>query len=57
MIGEDDERIDVILDNLSAYKDRAVRRWTRDNRAELCFTPTYISNVQMLRSLLGGGRP
>jgi hypothetical protein len=33
----------VILDNLFAHKGKAIRRWARQNRVELCFTPTYDS--------------
>jgi transposase len=36
----DGHQIYVILDNLSAHKGPAIRRWAKQNRVELCFTPT-----------------
>ncbi|MFC4330697.1 IS630 family transposase [Streptomyces andamanensis] len=33
----------VILDNLSAHKGADIRRWAKNNKVELCFTPTYPS--------------
>lgn len=33
----------VILDNLSAHKGSKIRRWARQNKVELCFTPTNAS--------------
>jgi DDE superfamily endonuclease len=39
----DGEMIYVILDNLSAHKGQAIRRWCATHHVELCFTPTYSS--------------
>ena len=36
-------RLFVIMDNLSANKTPAIRRWARRENAELCFTPTSAS--------------
>jgi transposase len=36
-------RLSVILDNLSANKTPAIRRWARRENVELCFTPTNAS--------------
>jgi hypothetical protein len=36
----DGQQIYVILDNLSANKTPAIRRWAERNKVELCFTPT-----------------
>ena len=33
----------VIMDNLSANKTPAIRRWAKKNKVELCFTPTSAS--------------
>ena len=49
----DGERIYVILDNLSAHKGRSVRQWARDNRVELCFTPTYSSWANLIEAHFG----
>ena len=49
----DGEWIYVILDNLSAHKGRAVRQWARDNRVELCFTPTYSSWANPIKAHFG----
>ena len=49
----DGERIYVILDNLSAHKGRSVRQWARDNRVELCFTPTYSSWANPIEAHFG----
>ena len=49
----DGEWIYVILDNLSAHKGRAVRHWARDNRVELCFTPTYSSWANPIEAHFG----
>ena len=43
----------MILDNLSAHKGRAVRQWARDNRVELCFTPTYSSWANPIEAHFG----
>jgi transposase len=40
----DGEMIYVILDNLSAHKNKEkIRAWCAKNNVELCFTPTYSS--------------
>lgn len=39
----DGERIYVILDNLSAHKNKKTRAWCDCHNVELCFTPTYSS--------------
>jgi transposase len=39
----DGEMIYVILDNLSAHRGKAIRRWCAGHNVELCFTPTYSS--------------
>jgi transposase len=39
----DGYRLYVILDNLSANKTPAIRRWAHKNHVELCFTPTNAS--------------
>ena len=49
----DGEWIYVILDNLSAHKGRAVRQWARDNRVELCFTPTHSSWANPIEAHFG----
>jgi len=36
-------RLFVILDNLSANKTPAIRRWAKRENVELCFTPTNAS--------------
>jgi transposase len=36
-------RLFVIMDNLSANKTPAIRRWSRRENVELCFTPTNAS--------------
>ncbi|GAA2470504.1 hypothetical protein GCM10010388_73880 [Streptomyces mauvecolor] len=33
----------VIMDNLSAHKNKRIRRWAARNKVELCFTPTNAS--------------
>jgi hypothetical protein len=33
----------VIMDNLSANKTPAIRRWAAKNKAELCLTPANAS--------------
>ena len=33
----------VIQDNLSAHKGADIRRWAKEHKAELCFTPTCVS--------------
>jgi hypothetical protein len=52
-------RLFVILDNLSANKTPAIRRWVRRESVELCFTPTNASWATPARygpELLQGGR-
>ena len=39
----DGEQLYVILDNLSANKTPAIRRWAKRNKVELCLTPTSAS--------------
>jgi hypothetical protein len=43
----------VILDNLSANKTPAIRRWAQRENVELCFTPTCLGlageGVQIIR--------
>ncbi|WRZ37998.1 transposase family protein [Streptomyces sp. NBC_00151] len=43
----------VILDNLSAHKGDAIRRWARKNRVQLCFTPTYASWANPIEAHFG----
>jgi transposase len=43
----------VILDNLSAHKGAAIRRWAARNRVELCFTPTYSSWANPIEAHFG----
>ncbi|MCY4493951.1 MAG: IS630 family transposase [Acidimicrobiaceae bacterium] len=50
---DDGEWIFVILDNLSAHKGRAVRKWAQNNRVELCFTPTYSSWANPIEAHFG----
>lgn len=33
----------MILDNLSAHKNRRIRAWAHKHKVELLFTPTYAS--------------
>ena len=49
----DGQWIYAILDNLSAHKGRAVRQWARDNRVELCFTPTHSSWANPIEAHFG----
>ena len=39
----DGEQIYVILDNLSAHKNKKTKEWCARHNVELCFTPTYSS--------------
>ncbi|HEV2452158.1 MAG TPA: IS630 family transposase [Streptosporangiaceae bacterium] len=39
----DGEWIFVILDNLSAHKNKRIKAWCAGHNVELCFTPTYSS--------------
>ncbi len=43
----------VILDNLSAHKGPAIRRWAHKNKVELCFTPTYASWANPIEAHFG----
>jgi transposase len=47
-------RLFVVLDNLSANKTPAIRRWAERANLELCFTPTNTSWANPIRS---SGRP
>jgi transposase len=49
----DGEAIFVILDNLSAHKGQAIRRWATGNNVELCFTPTYSSWANPIEAHFG----
>jgi transposase len=46
-------RLFVILDNLSANKTPAIRRWAERANAELCFTPTYASWANPIEAQFG----
>ncbi|MCX5417821.1 IS630 family transposase [Streptomyces sp. NBC_00059] len=43
----------VILDNLSAHKNRRIRRWAAKNNIELCFTPTNASWANPIEAHFG----
>jgi hypothetical protein len=43
----------VVLDNLSANKTPAIRRWASTNKAELCFTPTSASWANPIEAQFG----
>jgi hypothetical protein len=43
----------VILDNLSANKTSAIRRWAKRNKVELCFTPTSASWANPIEAQFG----
>ncbi|MCZ4120263.1 IS630 family transposase [Streptomyces sp. H39-S7] len=43
----------VIMDNLSAHKGAALRRWAKKNKIELCFTPTYASWADPIEAHFG----
>jgi len=43
----------VILDNLSANKTPAIRRWAARNKVELCFTPTNASWANPIEAQVG----
>jgi hypothetical protein len=43
----------VILDNLSANKTPAIRRWAQRENAELCFTPTNASWANPIEAQFG----
>jgi hypothetical protein len=42
-----------ILDNLSAHKGADIRRWTKKNKVNLCFTPTYASWANPIEAHFG----
>jgi transposase len=48
-----DQRIYVILDNLSAHKNRDIRAWAAQNRVTLLFTPTYASWANPIEAQFG----
>ena len=43
----------VILDNLSAHKNRRILAWAKKNKVELCFTPTYASWANPIEAHFG----
>ena len=43
----------VIMDNLSANKTPAVRRWAAGHKVELCLTPTYASWANPIEAQFG----
>ena len=43
----------VILDNLSAHKNKDIRAWAADNQVTLLFTPTYASWANPIESQFG----
>ncbi|WP_419999292.1 transposase [Streptomyces boninensis] len=43
----------VILDNLSAHKGAAIRRWVKKHKVELCFTPAYASWANPIETHFG----
>ena len=49
----DGYRLFVILDNLSANKTPAIRRWARRENAELCLTPTNASWANPIEAHFG----
>ncbi len=46
-------RLFVIMDNLSANKTPAIRRWARRENVELCFTPTSASWANPVEAQFG----
>ena len=46
-------RLFVIMDNLAANKTPAIRRWTRRENVELCFTPTNASWANPIEAQFG----
>ena len=46
-------RLFVILDNLSANKTPAIRRWAQRENVELCFTPTSASWANPIEAQFG----
>ncbi|MGI5224025.1 IS630 family transposase [Actinoallomurus sp. CA-142502] len=49
----DGAKIYVIMDNLSANKTPAIRKWAKKNKVELCFTPTYASWANPIEAQFG----
>ncbi|GAA2455214.1 hypothetical protein GCM10010405_44040 [Streptomyces macrosporus] len=45
--------IHMVLDHLSAYLNRRIRRWADRNKAELCFTPTHASWADPIEAHFG----
>lgn len=43
----------MILDNLSAHEGSDIRRWATKNKVELCFTPTYASRTNPIKTHFG----
>ncbi|GAA1264631.1 hypothetical protein GCM10009646_60690 [Streptomyces aureus] len=52
----DGASIYVILGNLSAHKGAGIRRWTKQHKVELCFTPTYASWANPIEAHFGSLR-
>ncbi len=42
-----------ILDNLSARIGATIRRWAKENKVQLCFTPTYASWANPIEAHFG----
>jgi transposase len=42
-----------ITDNLSAHTGADIRRWAKENKAELCFAPTYASRANPVEAHFG----
>ena len=51
--GPGGSRLFVIMDNLSANKTPAIRRWARRENVELCFTPTSASWANPIEAQFG----
>ena len=49
----DGQQLYVILDNLSANKTPAIRRWAQRNKVELCLTPTSASWANPIEAQFG----
>lgn len=47
------EQIYIILDNLSAHKNKDIRAWAADNKVTLLFTPTYASWANPIEAQFG----
>jgi transposase InsO family protein len=43
----------IILDNLSAHTGATIRRWAKENKVQLCFTPTYASWANPIEAHFG----